>query len=131
MEHPIQAGKEGRVLFVKMDEIGGSVYIECMTPLLEAASCSGLRVLLPRKDENDIPAFVTERHSIGKGILPRNPSNVDSQGLIRPRSRAVERLVAYALNHACQLLLRTFGRHTCDKTDDSRHIARSAQGPTT
>src|ERR1700730_5104140 len=93
-----------------------------MTPLLEPASCSGLRVLLPRKDENDILAFVTERHSIGEGILPRNPPDVDSQGLIHPRSRVVERLMAHALNHACQLLLRTFGRHTCDKTDDSRHI---------
>ena len=73
--------------------------IKPVSPLLEAASRPRLRELLPGKDENDVPPFVPERHSVGEGILPHDPADVHPQRLVHPHACPVEVLVAKGLDH--------------------------------
>ena len=77
VEPSVQARWKGGVFLVEVDEIRGACRLDSMAPLLETASGPRLGELLPRKDENDIPSFIVERHSVGKGILPDGPPHIN------------------------------------------------------
>src|SRR2546421_10900096 len=94
-----------------------------MPPLRELASGPGLGELFPGKDEHDVLAFVPERHAVGKGIPPHGPPQIEPEGLIDPRSRHVERLVAKSLDHPEQLWLGSFAWHLGNETDNPWHIS--------
>jgi len=117
----IQARRKGRILLVKVDEICRSVWLEHVSLLLELASSPRFGILLPGKYEDDIPAFVADRHSVREGVLASSPPDIHSQRLIHPSPGRIGRLVAECLNHPEQLRLRPFARHTSDETDDTRH----------
>jgi hypothetical protein len=59
-----------------VDEISGAFLLETVPTLLETAGDPGLRILLPGKDENRVPAFATQWHPVGERSLPRGPSDV-------------------------------------------------------
>src|SRR5260370_33194038 len=109
------------MVVVGVDEIGGSLRLDIMSLLFESPSRPRLREFLSRKNENDIPSFVTKRHSLRERALPGSPPHIDPQRLISPRTYRVERLVAKGFDHPEQFCLGLFARHFCDKTNDSWH----------
>jgi hypothetical protein len=58
MKSAIQACWEGGVLFAKMDEIRGPLWIQPMALFPEAAGSARLRELLAGKNENNVSTFV-------------------------------------------------------------------------
>jgi hypothetical protein len=66
VESPIQTSRKGWVFLREMDQIGGSALIEGVPAFFEAPGNSRFWKFLPGKDQNYIPAFVAERHSVGE-----------------------------------------------------------------
>src|SRR5207245_6600591 len=99
IELSVQSRRKRRVLVIEVNEIGRPAVINPVSPLLQAESRPRLAELLSGKNENDVPPFIPERHSVGEGILPRGPPYVRPQRLINPRPRYVERLMAKGIEH--------------------------------
>ena len=121
MKPSVQARGKSGVFLIEVDKIGGALRRQGMTALLEASSGPRFREFFPGEDQNDIPSFIRERHTVGEGVLPHDPPNVNSGGLIDPSSDAIESLVAKGFDHPQQLRLGPFPRHFGHQTNDSRH----------
>ena len=121
VEPSVQSRRKRGVLLGEMNKVGGPVRVQGVAFFLEAARGPRLWELLPRKDEHDISPLVPERHPVGEGSLPRDPSDVHSQRLIAPGPRTVEWLMEKRLDHPSELSFRRGARHPGKKTDDSRH----------
>ena len=121
VESSIQPRQKRVIPLVEVDEIGGSPRIEPVSPLRETARRPRFRELLSGEDENNVPPFVSQRHSVGERTLPYDPPDVHPQRLVHPRTCSVEVLVAKGTHHAEKFPLCTFARHTREKTDDPWH----------
>src|ERR1700722_18883072 len=75
--------------------------------------------LLARKNQRDIPLLVMQRHAIGKGPLPRDPTHVNTLCAINPGAANVKWLVAKGFHHFEQLALSARSWKIRDQTDDS------------
>jgi hypothetical protein len=106
MESSVQTRWKGRIILVKVNEIGRFLRLDIVPALLEATGGLGLWKLLPRENKDDIPSLTEERHAIGKATFPRGPPYVYSQRLINPRTCGVVGVVANGFQHVPQLWLR-------------------------
>src|SRR5438309_6640700 len=104
-----------------MHQIGGSPGTEIVSLLLQPLSRSRVRELLPGDDKDNVSAFVAQRHSIGEGKLPGNPTHIDTQGLLCPQAGNIEILTIESFNHLEKLLFRPLARHLSDNPNNSRH----------
>jgi hypothetical protein len=127
MEPSIEASGKGGILLVEVDEISGANQVELMPFFLKTTR--GLRIgkLLARKNQNNVPSFVVERHSFRRGIFSCHPPHISPQGFIDPDSSFIKGLVTKRLNHAQKLGFGPFPGHLGKKTNDSWHIVRRSK----
>ena len=81
---------------------------------LEALGGAGLREILSGENQNHVPQFVTQGHSVGEGVSQRGPTQVEPEGLIDISSGSVEGLVSKRLDHAQHLRLSNCARQFCN-----------------
>src|SRR6266852_1448703 len=106
-----------------MYEVSSPLVLELMPLLPKVRRDLWFRILLPRKNENNIPLLILQRHSVGEGILSRRPPHINTQGFIHPHPRSVKSLMAQRSHHPPQLRFRPLARHHGNQTEDSWHLS--------
>ena len=118
---PIQRSGKRRVLLGQVDEVLGSVTVDIVPSIPEAAGRSGLWKFLAGKQQHHIASFVPQRHAVGERIVLDCPSDVHAEALIDPGACSIKRLVHQRANHFQQLPLGTLARHRRQQTNQSGH----------
>src|ERR1700739_1345082 len=73
----------------------------------------------PRKNQRDISALISQRHSIGKGSLPCHPSDIHTSLGIDPCAAHVKWFMTKRLHHCVEFAFGSCPRAICNEADDS------------
>jgi hypothetical protein len=89
----IKAFWKGGIFFIEVYQIRRSFRIEFVASLPEVTNGDWVGVFFPRESQNDVSLLISERIPVGERIPLGNPTYIQSQRLINPHSRHIERLV--------------------------------------
>ncbi len=85
-----------------------------MARVLQTGLSASFREFLTGKNESDFAVLILHRHLCRKRVLPGDPPNIDSQGLVDPSAGDIKILMAKGLNHHIEFSLRHFPRFLGD-----------------